>query len=179
MENRIGKLVNQVKRRSISLVAPLNNEAYMKALNKYMIKAGFNINGDVCYVHPTVYFDGSDYSLITLENGVSISRDVMFLTHDFSINTVYKGLDLKNSDEIERKYKKDRCRVLRPISVGSNTFIGAKAFICPGAKIGKNCLIGAGSVVRGTIPDNSVASGNPCVVLCKTSEWLEKKHFEC
>jgi len=178
MDNKISKCINKLKRSSISLMAPINNAKYMKALNKYMIKAGFNVDGNVCYVHPTVYFDGSDYSLITLENGVSISRDVMFLTHDFSINTVYKGLELKNLDEIERKYKKDRCRVLRPIFVGSNTFIGAKTFICPGSTIGKNCLIGAGSVVRGKIPDNSVAMGNPCTVICKTSEWLEKKHFE-
>ena len=55
MENRIGKLINQVKRRSISLMAPINNGAYMKALNKYMLKAGFNTKGTcVTFIPPCI-----------------------------------------------------------------------------------------------------------------------------
>jgi len=45
--------------------------------------------------------------------------------------------------------------------VGSKTVIGANTTILPGIKIGKNCLIGAGSVVTKDIPDNSVVVGNP------------------
>jgi serine acetyltransferase len=35
--------------------------------------------------------------------------------------------------------------------------------------IGNNCVIGAGSVVRGQFPDDSVIVGNPAKVLMKTS----------
>jgi acetyltransferase-like isoleucine patch superfamily enzyme len=35
-------------------------------------------------------------------------------------------------------------------------------------KIGKNCVIGAGSVVTKDIPDNVVAYGSPCKIIKKT-----------
>lgn len=42
--------------------------------------------------------------------------------------------------------------------------IGANSTLLPGVKIGRNSLIGAGSVVTRDIPENSVAYGNPAVV---------------
>ena len=39
--------------------------------------------------------------------------------------------------------------------------------ILPGVTIGSNVVIGAGSVVTRSIPDNSVAVGNPCKVIRK------------
>lgn len=40
--------------------------------------------------------------------------------------------------------------------IGSGTSIGANVTILPGVAIGKNCLIGAGSVVTKDIPDNNI-----------------------
>ena len=37
--------------------------------------------------------------------------------------------------------------------------------INPGVKIGKNVIIGSGSVVTKDIPDNTIAVGNPCRVI--------------
>jgi acetyltransferase-like isoleucine patch superfamily enzyme len=48
------------------------------------------------------------------------------------------------------------------IRIGNNVYIGVSCIILPGANIGDNVMIGAGSVVAGTIPPNSVAVGNPC-----------------
>lgn len=39
--------------------------------------------------------------------------------------------------------------------------IGANTTILPGVRIGRNCLIGAGSVVTGDVPENSVVAGSP------------------
>ena len=55
-----------------------------------------------------------------------------------------------------------------PIKVGNNTYFGVHCTILPGSTIGSNCVIGAGSVVRGVIPDNSVVMGNPAKVIMKT-----------
>lgn len=52
----------------------------------------------------------------------------------------------------------------RPITVGSDVWIGGGTVVLPGAEIGSNVVIGAGSVVVGKIPDNVVAFGNPCKV---------------
>ena len=53
----------------------------------------------------------------------------------------------------------------RPITVGSNVWIGAQVCVLPGVTIGDNCVIGAGSVVTRSIPANSLAVGNPCRVI--------------
>ena len=45
--------------------------------------------------------------------------------------------------------------ITAPVSVGNNTWIGANVVILRGTKIGKNCIIAAGSIVKGEIPDNS------------------------
>lgn len=52
-----------------------------------------------------------------------------------------------------------------PVRIGSNVWLGANVTICPGAVIGDNSIIGAGSVVVGDIPANSIAVGNPCRVI--------------
>lgn len=43
-----------------------------------------------------------------------------------------------------------------PISIGDHTWVGTNAVILKGAKIGRNCVIGAGCIVRGNVPDGSV-----------------------
>ncbi|MEG0295991.1 MAG: sugar O-acetyltransferase [Clostridium sp.] len=52
-----------------------------------------------------------------------------------------------------------------PVVVGDNVWIGGNVSILPGVIIGDNCVIGAGSVVTKSIPENSVAVGNPCKVI--------------
>lgn len=53
----------------------------------------------------------------------------------------------------------------KPITVGSNVWIGGGVQVMPGVHIGSNVVIGGGSVVVHDIPDNCVAVGNPCRVL--------------
>jgi maltose O-acetyltransferase len=53
----------------------------------------------------------------------------------------------------------------KPVTIGDNAWIGGNAIILPGVTIGKNSVIGAGSVVTKSIPDNSLAMGNPCRVV--------------
>lgn len=49
-----------------------------------------------------------------------------------------------------------------PITIGDNCWIAGNVTILAGAKIGSGCVIGAGSVVTGEIPPDSLAYGNPC-----------------
>ena len=43
-----------------------------------------------------------------------------------------------------------------PVSIGKNCWIGSNVVILRGATIGDNCVIGAGSVVTGDVPSNTV-----------------------
>lgn len=51
------------------------------------------------------------------------------------------------------------------IDIGEDAFIGARAFLLPGVKIGARAVIGACSVVTRDVPNDVVAAGNPCKVL--------------
>ena len=68
-----------------------------------------------------------------------------------------------------------------PITIGDNCWLAGNVTVLAGAKIGNGCVIGAGSVVAGTIPDNSLAYGNPCRVVRKITEedsiYLKKNLF--
>lgn len=55
--------------------------------------------------------------------------------------------------------------------------IGANSTILPGVRIGRNSLIGAGSVVVGDVPPGSVVAGNPAKVIKKTADLTCFKGF--
>ncbi|MCK1995351.1 sugar O-acetyltransferase [Peribacillus muralis] len=55
------------------------------------------------------------------------------------------------------------------VVIEDNVWIGSGAVINPGVTIGKNSVIGAGSIVTKDIPPNVVAVGSPCKVLRKVN----------
>lgn len=65
---------------------------------------------------------------------------------------------------IDYAARRGTCETSYPIEVGDDTWLGAGVIVCPGVKIGKRCIIAAGSVVIRDIPDDSMAAGNPAVV---------------
>lgn len=151
----------------------LNKSAYIQKYPIYLRKLGIKISenpGD-CWISPTVFFDSAGYDLIEIGNNCTISFDVVFLVHDYSINNAFRAIG-------ERPAEKHRL-IKRSIRVGDNCFIGARSVILPGAIIGDNCVIGSGAVVRGKIPSNSVVSGNPGVVIGQIDHFAYKHLNKC
>jgi acetyltransferase-like isoleucine patch superfamily enzyme len=60
--------------------------------------------------------------------------------------------------------------VSTPVRIGEGTWIGERVAVLRGADIGRCCMIGANSVVRGEIPDYSIAVGAPARVVGSTRD---------
>ncbi|MEU4549340.1 acyltransferase [Nonomuraea dietziae] len=52
-----------------------------------------------------------------------------------------------------------------PVSIGDGSWLGAGAIILPGTRIGRQCVVAGGAVVRGEFPDHSVIAGVPAKVV--------------
>jgi acetyltransferase-like isoleucine patch superfamily enzyme len=52
-----------------------------------------------------------------------------------------------------------------PVVIGPGSWLGHGAMVLPGARIGRNVVVAAGSVVRGVVEDHAVVAGNPARVV--------------
>ena len=144
-----------------------NHRLYM-SIYTYILKLWkMNISGKPRYIGISTWFD--DFDMITLGNRVVISDNCYFLTHDYSITTVMIAMGLEVPHDIA---------INKGIILGDNVFIGKNSMILPGTEIGNNVIIGAMSVVRGKIKDNSIIIRNPAVQIGKVTDQYQKwKHY--
>jgi len=115
---------------------------------KYFRNQGMKI-GKNC-IFETMSFSTEPY-LVEIGDEVGISNGTVLITHDAGIRCFRDELP---GDDIFGK-----------IIIGNNVFIGINCTLLPNTIIGNNCIVGAGSVLRGRYPDNSVIIGNPAEVL--------------
>ena len=52
----------------------------------------------------------------------------------------------------------------KPVVIGDDVWIGTRAIILPGIRIGSHSIIGAGSVVTKDVPEYAIVAGNPAVI---------------
>lgn len=110
----------------------------------------------------TVVIDMQRPWMISIGEYCKITRGVIILQHDYSRSVLRRVYG-----EIIGESKKT--------SIGNNVFIGMNSIILMGAQIGDNVIVGAGSVVSGKIPDNTVVGGNPARVICTLEQYFEKR----
>jgi serine acetyltransferase len=63
-----------------------------------------------------------------------------------------------------------------PVHIGTGSWLGAGVVILPGTELGRNVVVGAGAVVRGTFPDHCVIAGVPARIVRRYvpgSGWVE------
>lgn len=164
--NKAKKIISVLHRKLIFNLDGLNNRLYTDLYAAYLSKHGVKFRGRPNYIASSAYFDGQGLKDIEIGDEVVISREVMLLTHDYSIENALHAVGAGSQD---RHLKLDGS-----ITIGDNSFIGARASLLPGACIGKDCIIGACAVVKGTIPDDSIVIGNPSKIIKKTSELGQK-----
>ena len=161
------KLKRKIAKLQLLFAKKFQRKNYMKRYNTYLSAAGVQVSGNVKFIHPSVYIDMGYANNISLGNNCVISINTVILAHDYSLECGMTAIGRGNPSD-EKKFVRDVC-------IGNNVFIGAGCIILPGAKIGDNCIIGAGTVCKGTIPENSVIAGAKNRIICQTTEWAYKQ----
>lgn len=98
--------------------------------------------------------------LISASESISIEDDVM----------IGSGSSIVDSDHTHSPHDNilHNPALTAPVRIGRGCWLGDRVTVLKGSDIGVHCTIGAGSVVRGKIPDYSVAVGMPARVVGST-----------
>lgn len=101
------------------------------------------------------------YSMRSIEIGdnVLIGANCKIIDNDFHP---------LSSDIREKSTGKDGV-LTKPVKIGDSCFIGTNSIILKGSILGRNCVVGAGSVVCGVFPDGVIIAGNPAKIIRKNS----------
>jgi putative colanic acid biosynthesis acetyltransferase WcaF len=59
--------------------------------------------------------------------------------------------------------------IVKSVEIGEDSFVGARAFVLPGVRVGSKCVVGACAVVTRDVPDGTVVAGNPARPLSPSS----------
>jgi acetyltransferase-like isoleucine patch superfamily enzyme len=118
--------------------------------------------GDYCLICPGVRLGSAV--------GISIGDSVMLAHGAYVTDSDWHGL-------YNRVTPGDRAAEVR---IGDNAWVGDSAIVCKGVTIGRNSIIGAGSVVATDVPDNCIAAGNPAKVVKRLDpdrEMVTRAHW--
>lgn len=132
------------------------------------------IGNEVLTTFATVY-DGTIQigNRVGISNSCLYARDSIVIEDDVMIGGGCKifDTDFHPLDYTDRMQNDESKVQTAPIRICQGAFIGAGSMIMKGVTIGKHSIVGAGSVVTKSIPDNEVWAGNPAKMIYK----LEKK----
>ena len=124
---------------------------------KYFRKRGAKV-GEDCYIGVRTF--GTEPYLVSIGNHVWISEGVAFHTHEGGVwvfDRQYPGLTVRG-----------------PIIIEDNCFVGRNAQLLPNIRIGRNSIVGAGSVVISDVPPNSIVMGVPARPFGSLSKYEER-----
>ena len=111
-------------------------------------------NNVTVYSAKNTTIDETSLQHIFIGDNTQITAGVIILAHDYSysvLGNIYGELPRQQRDTI----------------IGKNVFIGMNSIILMGSN-------GAGSVVSGRIPSNTVCAGNPAKIICSLDQFLVK-----
>lgn len=139
---------------------------------RFMSKSWGNLIG---LNHRCILSTGSKCANLVIGNGCSFSGVSIRCFQQIVIrNNVRVGANVLIVDG-DAHQNDPRSNDNRPILIEDNVWIGTSVIVLKGVTIGKNSVIGAGSIVTKDIPANVVAAGNPCRVIKTLNEDILNK----
>ena len=134
----------------------------------FIMVNGIHANPIGCYQKCTFFVDSS--ATLTIGENVGISQAAIVCHQQITIGNDVKigggvkifDTDFHSLDPKIRNSKEDiNHRAKAPVNIKDRAFIGADTIILKGVTIGENAVVGAGSVVAKSVPDNQIWAGNP------------------
>jgi serine acetyltransferase len=122
--------------------------------------------------HPVVLRTLREGARLRIGRGTGISGGSFCAAVDIDIGTscmigsdvIVSDTDFHARDAIARRGRDDWSRIeSRPVRIGNDVFIGARATILKGVEIGDGAIVGAGAVVTRSVAPGTVVAGNPAV----------------
>lgn len=114
-----------------------------------------------------------NFNHIYATNSIIIGNNVL------TADKVYISDNLHGYEDINIPIIQQPIKQIGAVTIGDGTWIGENACII-GVKIGKNCVVGANSVVTKDVPDYCVVVGIPAkVIKCycfETNKWIKKNN---
>lgn len=109
--------------------------------------------------------------LTILDENKVIFGDNVYLAPHVSIYTA--------GHPIDEKIRNTDLEYAKPVTIGSDVWIGGNVVINPGVTIGSRVVIGSGSVVTKDVPNDVIAAGNPCRIIREITQkdkekWLKE-----
>ncbi|MBR5372396.1 MAG: acyltransferase [Oscillospiraceae bacterium] len=130
-------------------------------LNRYLQKHDVTVGKKTVFFEAhSCFIDVQRPWMLSIGSYCKITRGTIILQHDYSRSVL-------------RRAYGEVLDVCKQAKIGNNVFIGMNSIILMGTTIGDNVIVGAGSVVSGTIPSNCVVAGNPAKVIRTLDEHYE------
>lgn len=147
---------------------------YKKIFIGNKVRISFNLraeaygNGSI-YIHDNVSI-GNDLHLSAFDDLI-IEKNVTISSRVF-IGSLVHGYEAVDVHIMNQKLSG------RKTIIGENSFLGTGAVILPGTILGKQCIVGANSVVTGVFGNYQVLAGNPAKVI-KQLNIISNKWEKC
>ena len=110
--------------------------------------------GENVYLGLGVFMDEFSPFLIEIEEGVRIGAGTKILSHDASVNELFKDIPVR----------------VAPVKIEKGAWIGTDVIILPGVTIGKKSLTAARAIVTKDVPPYTVVAGAPAKPIKTTKE---------
>lgn len=145
-----------------------------------LLRQIFEDMGEGCYIEPPLHANWGSHTHLGNKVYANFNLTLVDDTHIYIGDNVMFGPNVTlctAGHPIEPELRRQVYQYNFPIHIEENVWIGAGVIVLPGVTIGKNSVIGAGSVVTRDIPENVVAMGTPCRVARPISEWDREYYF--
>lgn len=130
--------------------------------------------GDDCIIGQNVFIASG----VILGNGVKVQNNVSLYTGVVCEDDVFLGPSCVFTNVINPRSAIDRKMEFRSTIIERGASVGANATILCGHRLGKYCLIGAGSVVTHDVAAYALMIGNPARQTGWVSEYGHPLHFD-